>query len=178
MIVINFAGKAQAGKDTSCSILKSKLEQLGNKVLILHFADYLKHLCRQYFTWNGVKDDPGREILQVIGTDKVRNRNPDFWVNTVIEFLKVFQKDYDYFLIGDCRFPNEILKLRKEGFDTFAVRVNRPNYDNGLTEQQKQHISETALDNFVFDYQIENDKDGLKNLENRIDEFIEYLKEQ
>ena len=37
-----------------------------------------------------------------------------------------------------------------------TVRIERPNYDNGLTEEQKNHPSETELDGFCFDHIIEN----------------------
>jgi hypothetical protein len=42
-------------------------------------------------------------------------------------------------------------------FDTTIVRVERPNFDNGLTEAQKNHPSEVDMDNYPFDYKILNE---------------------
>lgn len=39
---------------------------------------------------------------------------------------------------------------------TVSVRVVRPGFDNGLTDEQKSHPSETELDEYPFDYVVEN----------------------
>ena len=47
-----------------------------------------------------------------------------------------------------------------------TIRINRDNIDNNLTENQKNHITETDLDNYNnFDYIVDNNKDydTLKN---------------
>ena len=41
--VICISAKAQHGKDTTATILKSALEERGNEVLIFHYADLLKY---------------------------------------------------------------------------------------------------------------------------------------
>lgn len=150
--VITISGKARHGKDTSAQILKSFLENAGKKVLIIHYADYLKFICKQYFGWNGEKDLAGRTLLQLVGTEKVRAKEPDFWVSIVDKFMNVFQDDYDYFIIPDTRFPNEIEFLKKAGWIVMTIKVIRPDFDNGLTEKQRNHPSETALDDYEFDY--------------------------
>ena len=68
MKIINISGKAMAGKDTCALILKEKLESKNKKVLITHFADLVKYVSKQFFNWNGIKDEQGRTILQRIGT--------------------------------------------------------------------------------------------------------------
>lgn len=153
MKVVCISGKARSGKDTTAQILKEQLESEGNAVLIIHYADYLKFICKNYFGWNGLKDEVGRHMLQYVGTDVVRAMDENFWVNKVIELLKLFGHNYDYVLIPDARFPNEIESMKSE-FQTFSIRV----YRNGLnmSDETKNHESETALDNYVFDYKIEN----------------------
>jgi hypothetical protein len=155
MKVICISAKAQHGKDTSALIFKEKYEAAGKKVLITHFADLLKYVCKTFFNWNGEKDDYGRTLLQRVGTDIVCAKQPDFWVDFVVNILKLFEGCWDIVIIPDCRFINEIEKMRAN-FDTTVVRVVRPNFDNGLSVTQKQHPSETALDNFEFDAVIYN----------------------
>ena len=56
-----------------------------------------------------------------------------------------------------------------------AIRVNRLNadwsqYNSSLTEEQKQHLSEVALDDFEFDYTIAAASIG--SLEHQIKEVL------
>ena len=60
MKIIAISGKAQHGKDTTAGFLKSTLEADGYKVQVAHYADLLKYICKQFFGWNGQKDDAGR----------------------------------------------------------------------------------------------------------------------
>lgn len=171
--VICISGKAQHGKDTSATILKSILEERGNKVLIIHYADLLKYLCKEYFGWNGSKDDEGRTLLQHVGTDVVRNKQPDYWVNFVVEFLKIFETEWDYVIIPDCRFPNEVSTITKY-FNTKHIRIIRQNFNSPLSIEQQQHPSETALDNYSYDYVVYNDSSVL-NLGIRLIELATQL---
>lgn len=63
--VICISGKAQHGKDTTATILKAALEGRNNKVLIFHYADLLKYLCKEYFGWNGEKDELNKEKQKI-----------------------------------------------------------------------------------------------------------------
>lgn len=155
--VITISGKARSGKDTTALLLKEALEKKGYRVLITHYADLLKFVCKEYFGWNGEKDEEGRTLIQYVGTDIVRSRNPDYWVNFIIDMLKFFPGKWDYVLIPDCRFPNEIQRIGEEGFDVIHIRVRRECTDDTLTPAQRSHSSETALDKTMPDMFIYND---------------------
>lgn len=146
MKVIAISGKAQHGKDTTAGYLKEFLEARGKKVLIAHYGDLVKYVCKTFFDWDGVKDEKGRTLLQHVGTDKIREQNPDYWVSFIGDMLTFFRGEWDYVLIPDCRFPNEVEHLKKKGFDVTHVRVVRENFQSPLTEEQQRHPSETALD--------------------------------
>jgi hypothetical protein len=153
MKIILFSGKAQHGKDTAAMILSTLLEKTGAKSLHIAFADYVKFVCGAYYQWDGAKDEHGRRLLQTIGTDLIRGRDENFWVDTVIRFIKVVWEDYDFAFITDCRFPNEIRRWRESGItDIVTVRVQRPDFDNGLSLELKNHASETSLDGYPFDF--------------------------
>jgi len=174
MKIINISGKAMAGKDTTALILKEKLEAKNKKVIITHYADLVKYVSTQFFKWNGIKDEQGRTILQKVGSDIVRTQKPNYWVDFVKGFVEMFQDKWDYILIADCRFPNEVLSWREDGWDEISIRVMRTDFENSLTKEQKNHPSETALDDFEFDYYITNPS-GLDKLECAVDKFIEWL---
>lgn len=163
MKIILISAKAQCGKDQSATFLKEIMERDGERVLITHYADLLKYICKTFFEWNGEKDSKGRTILQKVGTDTIRKINPDYWVNFIVDFLYMFPNEWDYVLIPDCRFPNEIHTINEE-FESLSIRINRLDFENNLTEEQRNHPSETALDNFEFDYYIDtiSDLDYLK----------------
>lgn len=171
MKVITISGKAQHGKDTTANILKSQLEADGYKVLIAHYADLLKYICRTFFGWDGKKDETGRTLLQYVGTDVVRSSRPDFWVEFIIQILKLFPDEWDYVLIPDCRFPNEIEALKNAGFETVHIRVIRRGLKSPLSAEQQNHPSETVLDEVLPDYYIYNGG-TTEDLENSVTEWI------
>ena len=172
MKVILISGKAQNGKDTIAAMLKKKLEEDRHPTLIVHYADLLKFICEKYFDWDGNKDEQGRRLLQYVGTDIVRKQNPSLWVDFVVLMLKYFGKHWDYVVIPDCRFPNEIDDMRLAGFSTVHLRVKRTGFKSPLTEEQQKHPSEIALDNIRPDYYIDNNS-SLEILNKRVNSWVD-----
>lgn len=153
MNVILISGKARSGKDCFASHLETELRTKGKRTLNIHYADFLKFFCQRYLGWNGNKDIEGRRILQETGT-VFRNSYKDSWVDIMIGFLKGAKLSYDWVLVPDVRYPNEIEKIKTLVPDVIdrleIIRVERPNYENDLTTEQKKHESEVALDNYNF----------------------------
>lgn len=163
--VITISGKAMSGKDTLAKELKEQFEGMGKRVCVLHYADYLKMVARLYFGWDGNKDERGRTILQNLGTDVARKQNPDLWVDVVMMLIMALREEFDIFIIPDTRFPNEVLTPKLHFGDNYiSIRVNRPNAPQMLTDEQENHASETALDDFddfTFDVTL---LEGLSNV--------------
>ena len=174
MKVICISAKARNGKDTVAEMMKETFEDNGKSVLIAHYADLVKYIAKTFFDWDGEKDEQGREILQYTGTDVVRARVPDYWVNFIISILDLFGDNWDFVLIPDCRFKNEIEALIRHGFDAKIVRVERPNFVSPLTEEQQKHPSETSMDGYDFDYTIINDGD-LSDLRKKVDKLMKEI---
>lgn len=172
MKVFVISGQARHGKDTTATIFKNELERKGYRVLITHYGDLLKYICTKFFEWDGFKDAKGRTLLQQIGTERVRKVDPDFWVNFIVNILKIFDGEWDYVFIPDTRFPNEVSNLTDAGFDVCHIRVERPHFDNGLTPEQRSHPSETALYGTIPDLTISNDG-SICDLKEKIDKWIE-----
>jgi len=169
MKIVTISAKAQHGKDYTASLLKDGLEDLGFSVLVCHYADLLKYICKQFFGWDGQKNEEGRTLLQKVGTEGVRKVKPDYWVDFIIDILTFFYNEWDYVIIPDTRFPNEIEKMR-DCFDCSCVHVSRPGFENSLTEEQRNHPSETALDGYLFDHELTNDgtPEGMKREVNNL----------
>lgn len=167
-IIITVSGEAQHGKDTACDILREQLDQVGKTSVRLAYADYLKHLARVLYRWDGQKDAYGRTLLQNIGNN-VRKNEPDFWVSIVEQTVRAAITE-QYIIIPDTRYPNEIEFWKNKGYDVATIRVYRPNYDNGLTPEQKQHPSETALNGYSYDYIINNT--SYSNLKKQVNDIL------
>lgn len=172
MKIITVSAKAQHGKDYTANLLKDKLESLGYSVLICHYADLLKYICKQFFGWDGRKNEEGRTLLQKVGTEGVRKVFPNYWVDFIKTILALFPDEWDYVIIPDTRFPNEIEALKEDGFNVVSLHVTRPNFENNLTEEQRQHPSETALDGYLFDHEIVNDGTPL-GMQTQVHQLIE-----
>ena len=175
--IILISGKARHGKDTFAKFLKEGLENKGQKVLICHYGDLLKFIASGYLGWNREKDEEGRKLLQQVGTGLIREKEPDFWVDFIIKMLGYFGNIYDYVLIPDVRFPNEVDKVKEAfGDKVFHFRVVRPDFISDLTPEQLEHPSETALDNYPFDCEVLNDG-TLKEFEEGVkyDTFLEKI---
>lgn len=174
MKVIVISGKAQHGKDTTAGYLKEFLEARGKKVLIAHYGDLVKYVCKTFFGWDGQKDEKGRTLLQYVGTDKVRTKRPNYWVQFIYDILYMFYDEWDYVLIPDTRFPNEVEFMNDPLFNVTHIRVVRENFESPLTEEQQKHPSETALDDYPPDILLIN-RWGLNDLKLAVSEVVDRL---
>lgn len=174
---ICISGKAQNGKDTSAEIFKNELIIRGHSVLVIHQADLLKYICKAFFNWNGEKDEAGRTLLQQVGTNVIRKVEPDFWVDFIAKVTGFFKDTWDYIIVPDTRFPNELEKLKANDANIFHVRVIREGFKSPLTEEQQQHPSETALDGIESDFTLINDK-GINDLYGGVVSILDAIEER
>lgn len=164
---IILSGKSGSGKDAVAKFMKEELAKHGKKALVIHYADAVKWFCKDFLNWNGEKDEVGRSLLQMVGTDLVRAIHPNFWTGIVVGLIQAFEptSDFDIAIIPDARFPNEVDISLASLKNSVSVRIERTNTDGtpwinpALTEAQRNHPSETSLDVFAFDYVIHNDED-------------------
>lgn len=175
--VILISGKAQNGKDTFAELLKNTLEQKGNLVVVDRFAKYIKGYLTDYYKWDGVtKSEAVRYKLQQLGTEIIKEKlnYKYFHSQRLAQDFQIVENDFDYFLVADTRFPDEIY-LMKSMFpnEVITVRVQRDGITGGLTNEQLQHKSETSLDNFKFDWNVKNNG-TLEDLQREVNIFIEH----
>lgn len=159
--LIGISGKKGHGKDTLAKIINSiSISNNAKSFEIRSFAYKLKEAVAS--NW-GIKDSSvfeerwfkdsmhpylnitWRQLLQQYG-EKMREIDPDYWV-------KALFKDFKYipWLISDVRYVNEAEHIRNIG--GIIIRINR-----NLEEQKDNHLSENDLDNYDFDYVIDNNE--------------------
>lgn len=158
---IAFTGKMGAGKTTAAEML---VERFG--YTRLRFAQGVRDVAR--LIW-GEEDGERREYLQGIGV-AVRGVDENAWVKRLMLALKECPPDHPV-VIDDCRFPNEYWTLKAEGFVIVQViaernkRVDRLRANGRMqSEDQLDHVSETAIDHLASDYRLFNQgtEDDLK----------------
>ena len=153
------SGKARHGKDTFSNYLKECYLNNGKKVIVTQLSKYIKYYAREITGWNLTEEDKPRELLQVLGTDIIRQKlgKEDLFIDRMIEDIEIFSCFYDAIIISVVRFKREIDKLRSAYPELMAINIFRPNFDNGLTEEQKNHKTEIDLDDYdKFDLRIIN----------------------
>ena len=153
------SGKAKHGKDTFSAYLKDVYERHGKKVIITQLAKYIKYYAREMTGWDLSEETKPREFLQQLGTGVIRQtlKKDDLFIKRMIDDIEIFSYFYDVIIISDVRLKKEIYDLKKAYPNIKVIHIVRPDFDNGLTEEQKNHPTEKDLDDFnEFDIEVVN----------------------
>lgn len=169
--VMGLSGYARAGKDTVGQIILN----LGRGWERMSFADPMREALYRLnptitaggvettlagavnvFGWEKLKSASAqvRPLMQRLGTEVGREMfGKNFWVDYALDNLP----DGAMVVFTDVRFPNEADAIKALGGEVW--RVNRQGFGAA-----NAHESETAMDDYEFDYVIDNDS-TLNNLE-------------
>lgn len=150
---IALAGRMGTGKSTiawELAVLYGyNLESLAKpikEILDLAYPGLRKSVPQRVTTPTGTTSRTGRELMQRLGTDAVREHvDLDFWIHCLFRRLESTEKPW---VIDDLRFPNEVEALNNAGF--YTVRLVRPGIPLG------DHASETQTDNLAVHLEIQN----------------------
>ena len=143
------SGKAKSGKNYVADIISDYYK---NSIQI-SYAYYLKQYVKKISNWNGLEETKPRDLLQSLGIDLIKKIDKELLIRRVMEDIKVYSYFYDVIIVTDARLKEEII-IPKKLFNCITIRINGK--DNDLTDKQKNHITETDLDNYNFDYVIDN----------------------
>lgn len=123
--------------------------------------------------WNNYVNTPMtvRDFLQKLGTEGLRDGlHVNTWVNALMADYKCVPADQapggwdcPNWLVTDTRFPNEASAIKDKG--GILLKVTRPGVG-----PINDHPSETALNQWNFDYEIQNNG-SLQDLINSVKEF-------
>ena len=171
MKIFIVAGKARHGKDTVASMIRDIYSD--KKCINLSYGSYIKDYAMKISDWDGLEETKPRELLQHLGTEVIRNNiDEEFFIKRLCDDIKVYSYYFDVATISDARFPEEIDIPRDMFSDVFVIKVVRENFESNLTEEQKKHRTETALDDYDnYDYVIYNDG-SLEDLEEKVKKMV------
>ena len=153
--VFIISGKARSGKGTVAKIIEDYYKE--KKCITISFAYYLKDYVKRITGWDGSENTKPRELLQQLGIELIKNKiDNKLLINRILQDIEVFSYFYDIIIISDARLVDEVESIKIVYSDSISIRVNR-NEDNNLTLSEKNHITETGLNDYNnFDYIIDN----------------------
>ena len=173
MKIFVIGGRAKSGKNTFGEFLREELKDYGYRPCVMHITEPLYSYARTYFNWDDKKDDKPREFLQKMGIEIIRDKlgKQDFLLNRLFEDIEILENFFDAFIITDARMIREFEVIKKKYDDVVTIKLERHNYDDKLTEEEANHVTEKEIDQYEnFDYVIENR--SLADLENAAIEVI------
>ncbi len=186
-MTIGFSGRIGSGKDTAAAIVQQLTPHMTWEVKkfagkLKQIASILTGIPAEKFEdrdfkngnlpslWDSIRTRsqfmsghrvpfPVREFLQKLGTDALRDKlHPEVWVNAlfadykkrVVEIERTTTIVDPNWLITDVRFPNEAKAIKDRG--GIVIRMERGE------KASNEHISESALDGWAFDFTVSNTK--------------------
>lgn len=152
-------GKAKNGKNTFSKLIKEELKTHGYEPCIMHLTEPLYTYARNHFEWDEYSNEKPREFLQKMGIEIIKEKlgKKTFLLDRLVEDIEILSNFFDTFIITDARLKMEFEYLKEKFPNTTTIKLERDNFDNGLSENEKQHLTEVDLDDYNdFDYKIKN----------------------
>jgi hypothetical protein len=191
MKIVLINGKKRSGKDFFAKLLRNELVDKGHDAEVVSFAEPMKKIISTIFGCGVLdleqyKNNPDsykitvtedknhilstdfRKVLQLFGTEGMKPIfGTDVWVQLLINAADELEsKGVEYVIVPDFRFLIE-------NVGDYTVKVHNDEVESACTDG---HSSENELNDFNFDYCIDNT--GYKNLEPQIQEFIKFLEQE
>lgn len=164
--IIGISGYARTGKDTAAAALVELGWYLGkfsgpmkeaayqaNPQIVQNTITYRLANLVDAYGWERAKDEftEVRPYLQRFGKAVRDVVDEDVWVDAALAKVP----DGQPAVFVDCRYRNEADGIRARG--GIVVRINRPGVGPAVGEDGEVHVSEIDLDEYDFDYVIDND---------------------
>lgn len=194
-LIIGFSGKIGTGKNY---IAENILPELLPEDVVPFFIAYGDQLKVEVYSRDKEdklnyenlyikKNTESRQKLQEYGTE-IRNLNGEnTWINAIDMWINIYKNRWAkknqrlLFIITDVRYNNEAKYiLENNGFliNIIAPKRNLQKLqqescnDNDIMDKIASHKSETALDNFGFDYTINNDPENEIYIKDKLSEIL------
>lgn len=165
-MLVGLGHRKQVGKDTAAQILVEKygfhriafadalkaVAYHSDPLVDIGYSEvYLKDLVDDV-DWDKAKSyEDVRRFLQNLGVAARNWIGENVWVDSAFVAMTMLRSaGAKNFVITDVRFPNEFYKVRLE--HGVLLRINRTAAPSG-----DAHVSETALTDYPWDYEIQND---------------------
>ncbi len=174
MRIFLIAGKAGSGKGEVAKIIKEYYIYKLEKCVITEYSKPLKKFAQELTDWDGNPNTKPRKYLQDLG-DKIRKIDSKYFINKMLDDLKIYETLTDNVVISDVRMPDEIEDIKLNYDNVYSICVENQFAASKLSVEEQAHITETALEDYAeFDYILANDT--YDNLKDKVFKFLEGIK--
>ena len=174
MVIPSFFIEAGSGKGEVAKYIKEYYIYKLESCVITEYSKYLKNFAKELTDWDGNSNTKPRSYLQELG-DKIRKIDSKYFVNNMLDDLRIYETLTDNVVISDVRMPEEIEDIKLNYDNVYAIYVENQFAQSKLTVAEQSHITEVALDSYEeFDYILANDtKESLKD---KVFKYLEGIK--
>lgn len=174
MRIFLVAGKAGSGKGEIAKIIKEYYIYKLESCTITEYSKYLKSFAKELTDWDGNPNTKPRAYLQNLG-DQIRSIDNKYFINNMLDDIKIYEKLVNNLVISDVRMPDEIEDIKLNYDNVYAIYVENQFSPSKLTIEEQTHVTETALENYQeFDYILANDK--LETLKEKVFKYLDTIK--
>ena len=174
MRIFLIAGKAGSGKGEVAKIIKEYYIYKLEKCVITEYSKPLKKFAQELTDWDGNPNTKPRKYLQDLG-DQIRKIDNKYFINKMLDDLKIYETLVDNVVISDVRMPDEIEDIKLNYDNVYSICVENQFSESKLSVEEQSHITETALEDYAeFDYILANDT--YDNLKDKVFKFLEGIK--
>ena len=178
MKIILLGGKANSGKDSTAEYIDEYYRSRGLDVVNIQIAYYIKMYAKQIAHWDGDNETKPRQLLQDLGTELIRKQIDEyFFIKRILQDIDIYSRYFDVITISDGRLPEEFASIKVAYPETVTVHVTRPNYNSRLSKKQKEHVTESLVDDIEYDYDIVNDG-TLDDLQKKSIELVQMIEKE
>ena len=174
MRIFLVAGKAGSGKGEVAKLIKEYYIYKLESCVVTEFSKYLKGFAKELTDWDGNPNTKPRSYLQELG-DKIRSVDSKYFINNMIDDLRIYESVVQNVVISDVRMPDEIEDIKLNYDNVYAIYVENQFSPSKLSIEEQSHITETALENYEdFDYILANDE--MSSLKDKVFKYLEGIK--
>ena len=178
MQIILVSGKSNSGKGVVSRKIKELLDDQEKYTILCSLSTYIRDVAKEDYFWDGIDTLKSRKFMAEsyrVGTEfypyhmarRVWERDILPYSSTYkIAIVESFREkvNYDYFkILLDEGLINKIT----------TIRVERPDFNAIKNKEHEKHVSEVDLDDFKFDYVIEN-SGTVEELDEKLKELFDY----
>lgn len=157
MKIFLICGKSGSGKGEVAKLIKEYFVYKKQNTVITEFSKPLKTFAKELTDWNGELETKPRGYLQGLG-DQIRSIDEKFFINNMLNDLRMYEHFTNNVVISDVRFPQEIDEIKLAYDNVYALYVENNFSQSKLSIAEQMHKTETALDKYEdFNYIIVND---------------------
>lgn len=185
-IYVGICGKAGAGKGTVGKMLTEEFNSFN--ILSIPFAYDLKIIAKS-LGWDGVKDEKGRRLLQILGTDLCRGCiRDDYWIDRWEKVIDSRSPQLrDIIIAADVRFDDEAKCILGRGGYIIEINSGQSYYGQSRWEKflniffrlkedkMACHPSELGISRTLIDYTISNNS-SLEHLKKQVMAVLEDIR--